>query len=58
MDAMQVNHPLGMYNNLPPEDVFVITDEMGNEMGVGYVIYQFQPHLYPDCPINLYFTMD
>ena len=55
---MQVNHPLGMYNNLPPEDVFLITDEMGGEMGVGYVIYQFQPHLYPDCPINLYFTMD
>ena len=39
MDAMQVNHPLGMYNNLPPEDVFIITDEMGSEMGVGYVIY-------------------
>lgn len=55
---MQVNHPMGMYNNLPPEDVFVATDDMGIEVGVGYMIYQYQPHLYPDCPINLYFSME
>lgn len=55
---MQVTHPVGMYNQLPPEDVFLATDELGNEMGVGYMIYQYQPHLYPDCPMNLYFSMD
>lgn len=55
---MQVTHPQGMYKNLPPEDVFVALDDMGQEMGVGYIIYQYQPHVYPDCPINLYFTME
>ncbi|MGN0747546.1 MAG: GNAT family N-acetyltransferase [Aristaeellaceae bacterium] len=55
---MQVIHPQGMYNNLPPEDVFIALDDMGTEMGVGYIIYQYQPHLYPDCPINLYFSLD
>lgn len=58
MEAMQVNHPQGMYHNLPPEDVFIAVDDLGNQMGVGYIIYQYQPHLYPDCPINLYFTLD
>lgn len=55
---MQVYHPLGMYHQLPPEDVFQVADEMGNDMGLGYMVYQHQPHLYPDCPMNLYFTMD
>ncbi|MBQ8313287.1 MAG: GNAT family N-acetyltransferase [Clostridia bacterium] len=55
---MQVSHPVGMFNHLPPEDVFLATDEMGNDMGMGYMVYQYQPHLYPDCPINLYFSLD
>lgn len=55
---MQVIHPQGMYNGLHPEDVFIATDDMGTEMGVGYIIYQYQPHMYPDCPINLYFNLD
>lgn len=55
---MQVIHPQGMYNNLPPENVFIAVDEMGTELGVGFIIYQFQPNLYPDCPINLYFSLE
>lgn len=55
---MQVIHPMGMYRNLPPEDVFIAVDEMGSEMGTGYMVYQYQPHLYPDCPINLYFGLE
>lgn len=55
---MQITHPVGMYHNLPPEDVFVALDELGQEMGVGYMIYQYQPHLYPDVPMNLYFALD
>lgn len=55
---MQVIHPQGMYNGLPQEDVFIALNDMGTEMGVGYIVYQYQPHLYPDCPINLYFTMN
>lgn len=55
---MQVIHPQGMYQNLPPEDVFIAVDDMGVELGMGYIIYLYQPHLYPDCPVNLYFTME
>lgn len=55
---MQVYHPAGMFHQLPPEDVFQVADDMGNDMGMGYLVYQYQPHLYPDCPINLYFSMD
>lgn len=54
---MQVYHPQGMYHNLPPEDVFLAVDDMGVQTGEGWIIYQYQPHLYPDCPINLYFEM-
>ncbi len=55
---MQVIHPQGMVQNLPPENVFIAVDDMGTELGMGYIIYQYQPHLYPDCPINLYFSME
>lgn len=55
---MQVIHPQGMFQGLPPEDVFMAVDDMGAELGMGYIIYQYQPHLYPDCPVNLYFTME
>lgn len=55
---MQVIHPQGMYNGLPQDDVFIALDDMGTEMGLGYIIYQYQPHLYPDCPVNLYFNID
>ncbi|MGN0777938.1 MAG: GNAT family N-acetyltransferase [Aristaeellaceae bacterium] len=55
---MQVIHPQGMYNGLPPENVFIALDDMGTEMGVGYLIDQYQPHLYPECPINIYFSLD
>ena len=55
---MQVIHPNGVFNNLPPEDVFIAVDDMGNELGRGYTICQYQPHLYPDRPVNIYFTME
>lgn len=55
---MQVIHPQGPYQNLPPEDVFFAVDDMGTELGMGYIVYLYQPHLYPDCPVNLYFTME
>lgn len=55
---MQIIHPQGMYNGLPPEDVFIVIDDMGAELGQGYIMYLFQQHLYPDCPLNLYFSMN
>ncbi len=55
---MELYHPAGMYNQLPPEDVFHAADKMGNLMGTGYVVHQYQPHVYPDCPINIYFHLE
>ena len=45
---MRVYHPQGMYNNIPPENVFLAADEMGNEIGVGYIIRVMQPNVFPD----------
>ncbi len=55
---MRVYHPQGMYNNMPPENVFLAADEMGNEVGVGYIIRVMQPNVFPDRPVNLYIAMD
>lgn len=55
---MQIVHPQTALGSLPPDDVFLAVDDMGMELGRGYIIYQFQPNLYPDCPINLYFSIE
>ena len=55
---MRVYHPQGMYNNMPPENVFLAADEMGNEIGVGYIIRVMQPNIFPDRPVNLYISME
>lgn len=55
---MQVIHPQTAYNGIPQENVFIAVDEMGTQAGLGYIIYQYQEHLYPDCPINMYFSID
>jgi len=44
--------------NVPPEDVFVAVNELGVQAGYGYVMYQYQPGVYPDRPVNIFFTMD
>lgn len=55
---LRIVHPDYPVNNLPVDDVFLIKDDMDNVQGTGYIVYQLQPHLYPDCPLNLYFHMD
>lgn len=55
---MQVTHPQEPFMNLPTEDVFVAVNEYGVQQGYGYVMYQFQPSVYPDKPVNIFFTMD
>ncbi len=55
---MQVTHPQEPFMNLPTEDVFVAVNEYGVQQGYGYVMYQFQPGVYPDKPVNIFFTMD
>lgn len=44
--------------NVPPEDVFVAVNELGVQAGYGYVMYQYQPTVYPDRPVNIFFTME
>ena len=57
-NAMQVTHPQEPFMNLPTEDVFVAVNDYGVQLGYGYVMYQFQPSVYPDKPVNIFFTMD
>ncbi|MDO4484773.1 MAG: GNAT family N-acetyltransferase [Clostridia bacterium] len=55
---MKILHPEANPMGLPAEDVFLAVDDMGTELGSGYICYQFQPHLYPECPLNLYFSFN
>ena len=55
---MQVTHPQEPFMNLPTEDVFVAVNDLGVQHGYGYVMYQYQPSVYPDKPVNIFFTMD
>lgn len=55
---MQITHPQGSYQELPAENVFLALDEMGTQLGVGYVVYQYLPHFSPDVPVNIYFEIN
>ena len=55
---MQIVHPSQPVNGLNPEDVFYAVDDLGTQAGYGFILYQYQPGLYPDCPVNLYFSLD
>ena len=55
---MTIIHPAQPVNGLNPEDVFYAVDDLGTQTGYGFILYQYQPGLYPDCPVNLYFSID
>ena len=55
---MTIVHPQQPVNGLNPEDVFYAIDDLGTQTGYGFILYQLQPGLYPDCPVNLYFSLD
>ena len=55
---MTIVHPAQPVNGLNPEDVFYAVDDLGTQAGYGFILYQYQPGLYPDCPVNLYFSLD
>ncbi len=55
---MTILHPQQPVNNMNPEDVFYAIDDLGTQTGYGYILYQLQPGLYPDCPVNLYFAIE
>ncbi len=54
---MNIVHPPQPVNNMNPEDVFFAVDDLGAQAGYAYLLYQLQPGLYPDCPVNMYFTI-
>ena len=54
---MTIVHPQEPVNGMNPEDVFYAVDDLGAQTGYGFILYQFQPGLYPDCPVNLYFSI-
>ena len=54
---MTIVHPQQPVNGLNPEDVFYAVDDLGAQTGYGFILYQYQPGLYPDCPVNLYFSL-
>lgn len=55
---MKIVHPQQSVNGLNPEDVFYAIDDLGTQTGYGFILYQLQPGLYPDCPVNLYFSIE
>lgn len=55
---MQVTQPTEAYQGIPKEDVFFVQDDQGNQIGEGYLIYQFQPSIYPARPVNIYFSLN
>ncbi len=55
---MTIVHPPEPVNGLNPEDVFYAVDDLGAQAGYAYILYQLQPGLYPDCPVNLYFALE
>ena len=55
---MTIIHPQQPVNNMNPEDVFYAVDDLGTQTGYGFILYQMQPGLYPDCPVNMYFSIE
>ena len=55
---MTILHPAQPVNNMNPDDVFYAVDDLGTQTGYACILYQLQPGLYPDCPVNMYFTLE
>nr|MBR4281194.1 GNAT family N-acetyltransferase [Clostridia bacterium] len=55
---MQVIHPAEPWQNIHPDDIFDVVNDQGLRCGRGHVVYQHLPAIYPDKPVNIYFTME
>ena len=55
---MRVIHPQGIYNGHAPENVFIAMDDMGTQYGVGTIVYQYQPDMFPDRPHNMFISLE
>lgn len=54
---MRVYHPAQPFQGIPPENMFFVADESNQTIGQGYLIHTYQPYLFPDRPVNLFFQM-
>ncbi len=55
---LTIAHPAGATLGQSPENVYLALDAAGRSFGTGYAVYQFLPHLYPDCPVNIYLSLE
>ena len=55
---MQITHPSAYWNGIAPENVFLVTDDLGAQAGTGFVVLQYLPNMYPDRPVNVYFQAE
>lgn len=55
---MNMIHPQQPIGGLNTEDTFLAMDDLGVRTGIGYIMYQLQPGVYPDCPVNMYFSLE
>jgi len=55
---MLVYHPQAPYQGIPAENVFFASDERGNDCGVGFAMLLYQPHIFQERPVNIYFQID
>lgn len=55
---LKVIHPQGLFNGNPPKNVFIAVDDMGTQRGMGSIVYQYQPDMFPDRPHNMFISLD
>lgn len=55
---MQVIHPAAPWQGISPEDIYDVVNDQGVQCGRGYVICNYQPAIYPERPVRIYFTME
>ena len=53
---MQVIHPTAPWQGVSPEDIYDVVNDQGMQCGRGYVICDYQPAIYPERPVRIYFT--
>lgn len=55
---MDLTHPNGYYQQIPPENVFFAVNQQNMQVGVGTIEYQYFPHFSPERPVHLHFRLN
>ena len=54
---MKIVNPPYTQDGTDPSNVFYALDDFDTPMGMGYVLPQYQPDIYPDSPLNFFFQI-